>query len=229
MAQAKSVHLRASGSLRGASPSFPLGWHPPASRMEMCSLTPEVLPLAGSPGADAVLEPHQLRGASRSQPLLALCPTAQLSLLRTQPRRQGTPTHVYASPPGWHLSSPALGSFLSISFIKVVAFLMDCHLAPPPPQSRSLLAGDWKYVLCKRKKTLHLFTFVTLCPGDELGEEVLGRSQPYVAMWASVGLVPQRRPQDKESSVLSHEPHPTPWFNKHYKESSSCHHLTSIH
>lgn len=53
--------------------------------------------------------------------------------------------------------------------------------------------------------------------------------KPYVAMWASVGLVPQRRPQDNESSVLPHEPHPTPWFNKHYKESSSCHHLTSIH
>lgn len=104
-----------------------------------------------------------------------------------------SPTHVYASPPGWHLSFPALGSFLSISFIKVVAFLMDCHLPPPhppSPPSRSLLAGDWKYVICKRKKTLHLFTFITLRPGDELGEEALGRSQPYIAMLASMGPVP---------------------------------------
>lgn len=133
MAQAKSVHLGASGSLRGASPSFPLGWHPPASRTEMCSLTPEVLPLAGSPGADAVLEPHQLQGASWISPYW---PCARQPSSAYCERSQGgrvAPTHAYASPPGWHLSFPALGSFLSISFIKVVAFLMDYHLAPPPP------------------------------------------------------------------------------------------------
>lgn len=135
----------------------------------MCSLTPEVLPLAGSLGVDAVLEPHQLRGASWSQPLLALCLTAQLSLLRTQPRRQGSPHPCLCFPTRVASQLPSPGLFPWYQFHKSCCLFNGLSLrTTPPPPSRSLLAGDWKYVICKRRKTLHLFTFVTLCPGDEL-------------------------------------------------------------
>lgn len=175
----------------------------------MCSLTPEVLPLAGSPGADAVLGPTSSKGPPGSA-LLALMPDSPAQPTANAAKGgRVAPTHAYASPPGWHLNFPALGSFLSISFIKVVAFNGLSLSTTPTPPSRSLLAGDWKYVILKKEKTLHLFTFVTLCPGDELGEGRWVEVKPYVAMWASMGLVPQRRPQDNGSSVLptSHTQH----------------------
>lgn len=62
---------------------------------------------------------------------------------------------------------------------------MVCHFNPPT--SPPLPAGDGNVSFVKRRKALHLFTFVILCPGDALREEVLGGSQEYVAHWASGG------------------------------------------
>lgn len=45
-------------------------------------------------------------------------------------------------------------------------------------------------------------------------------------------LVPKRRPQDSESSVLAASPTQHligPWFNKHYTKSPSFHLSASIH
>lgn len=106
---------------------------------------------------------------------------AHLAPQRVQQEEAGGSLRIVCAPPGWNLSVPALGSFLSAHFVQVVAFLMDCRFQPAPDPHPCWLGME--NVICKRK-TLHLFTFVIGCPGDVLGEEVLGGSQPSVAMWA---------------------------------------------
>lgn len=110
-------------------------------------------------GVDAVLESP---GASWTRSALALSPPACLTHLWEEGRY---PHQCLCS----RLLSPAL-------FPLCLCYKSCCFcngLQPPLPQTPAI---------CKRRKTLLLFTFVILCPGDVLREEVLGGGD-----WASGG------------------------------------------
>jgi len=112
------------------SPALPVshsGVGSPASRLEIHPLTPEVNCLSWTrQGVDAVLETR--RG------LLDSSPTGpELHSLSPPPIRRQVPPSECMLHPRRHLSFPALGSFLSLCFMKVVAFVMDCPFNHPTP------------------------------------------------------------------------------------------------